>query len=100
MVEIGDSPGHAQHAIVSASREIHTAHGHFERAFPAVIERAERTQLRGRNLRIIEAAAPLRFSRLLHSFAYLSGAMAALVSCPKLLVRNGRHFNVHVNAIE
>jgi hypothetical protein len=78
MIEISDDPGDAQHAIMSARREIHAANGYFERAFAAIIERAKQAELRGQNSRVIETRTPLRFSCRLHPLATLSGALAAV----------------------
>lgn len=73
MIQIGDSSGYAQHAIVSARGEIHSTDRHFERPLSTIVERANRPELRRRDLRVVESSLALRLASLFHSFPYLGG---------------------------
>ena len=54
-------------------REIHAAHGHFERLFTRLVQRANRAQLRGRQLRIVETAVTLHLPGGFHARPDFSG---------------------------
>jgi hypothetical protein len=99
MIEIGDGAGDAQDAIVRTGRKVHAANCHFECALAAVIECAEASQLRGRDLRVVETALTLSFTGLFHSFAYVHRRMAVALAA-ELFIGYGRNLDVQVDAIE
>ena len=73
VIEIGNGAGDTQDAIVGAGRKVHPANRHFESSLAAIIECAEGTKLRGRDLRVVEAALTLRFAGLFDALPDVGG---------------------------
>ena len=93
IIEICDRSCNAQHPVVRASGQIHSAHRQLERARAAFIERANQAKLRGRYLRIVIAALALYRARLLHACANLRRCLAVGLAA-QFFIWNSRYFNM------
>jgi len=88
-----------ENAVVSAGRKPHLPHGHFERAFAGVIQRALFADQTHRHPGIHITTRLLHGPSLFHACAHVSRRFARAVAA-QLLIRNGGNFDVNVDPVK
>ncbi len=98
-VQVGDGAGDFEDAVVGAGAQAQPADGHFQRALAGLVEGAELAEKPGRDVGVVEAALVLEGVGTLDTPAHFGGGNA-FARAAQLLVGDGRHFDVEVDAVE
>jgi hypothetical protein len=99
VIQIRNRPCHTQKPVMGPGRKIHAAHGHFERSFASFVQCADRSQLRWRYLRVVEAAVALHLAGGFDAGPNLGGRRTDGLAA-QVLVSNGRNLDVKVDPVE